>query len=188
MLAYTLIGHRSRLTWFALRSLFFLIVSLPVMYSSKWKDEESSTDGVLWERVSQQTFLECLFNVKCNKCWGVGRLDSLCFRGKCSAYQSMRASEWFHKYQWIQTCSCPQSPYTLLGISKHGITHTTEITMKTCKHNQMEHGQSNSAHCSVNVCGRLCRVCQTVFLILFSQMTLMCCSVLTLCLGSSEGL
>lgn len=113
MLARTLIGHRSRLTWFALHSLFFLIVSLPVMYSGKWKDEESSTDGVLWKRISQQTFLECLFNVKCNKCWGVGRLDSLCFRGKCSAYQSMRASEWFHKYQWIQTCTCSQSQYTL---------------------------------------------------------------------------
>lgn len=32
MLACTLIGHRSQLTWFVLRSLFFLIVYLPVMY------------------------------------------------------------------------------------------------------------------------------------------------------------
>jgi len=41
---------------------------------------ESSTDGVLWERISQQTFFECLFNVKCNKCWGGWEVEQPLFQ------------------------------------------------------------------------------------------------------------
>lgn len=111
MLARTLIGHRSRLTWFALRSLFFLIVSLPVMYSTYKKMKKVAQMAFYGRGFLSRRFLNAYLMLNAISVWGVGRLNSLCFRGKCSAYQSMRESEWFHKYQWTQTHTCSQSQY-----------------------------------------------------------------------------